>query len=75
MKHKPFLIGAFVLGLAFLAIGIVYLTTPAGSLPSFFPGFEDGSIHIHLKHGIASLVLAAGSFVIAWFNTGNQNRK
>jgi hypothetical protein len=28
-----------ILGLAFAAVAIVYWTMPAGSLPSFLPGF------------------------------------
>ena len=34
---------AFIVGLAFAAVAIVYWTMPAGSLPSFLPGFEAGS--------------------------------
>ena len=34
---------AVILGIAFLALTAVYLLTPAGSLPSHFPGFVRGS--------------------------------
>ena len=45
---------AIVLGLAFAVIAIVYWLVPAGSLPSVFPGFEAGSPHVHVKHGLAA---------------------
>jgi hypothetical protein len=59
--------GAVVLGLVFAAIAIVYFVMPAGSLPTFFPGFEAGSARIHVKHGVASLAVAAVLFCVAWF--------
>jgi hypothetical protein len=43
---------------------------PAKSLPSFFPGQQDGSTHHHIKHGIAALVVGLGAFVFAWFQSG-----
>ena len=55
-----------ILGLLFVAIAVVYVLTPAGSLPNFFPGFETGSAHIHLKHAVVSLVLGVGLFWIAF---------
>ena len=59
MTKRPQLIWpAVILGIVFLAIAIVYWTTDAGSLPSFFPGHESGSTHIHFKHGLAAAVVA-----------------
>jgi hypothetical protein len=58
---------AIVLGLIFAAIAIVYWVVPASSLPGFFPGFEAGSPRVHLKHGIASAVIAVVLFGIAWY--------
>jgi hypothetical protein len=58
---------AIVLGLLFLAVAIAYFVIPASSLPSFFPGFEAGSARVHVKHGLASLVVAVVLFVIAWY--------
>jgi hypothetical protein len=57
---------AIVLGLAFAAVAVAYFLVPAGSLPSFFPGFEAGSAHIHTKHAFVSGVLAVLSFGVAW---------
>ena len=58
---------AIVLGLAFLALAIVYWVVPAGSLPSFVPGFEAGGTRIHLKHGIAAVVVAVALFGFSWY--------
>jgi len=58
---------AIVLGLLFLAVAIAYFVVPASELPSFFPGFEAGSTRVHVKHGLASLVVAIVLFVIAWY--------
>jgi len=58
---------AVVLGIVLAILAIVYFLVPAGSLPAFFPGYEAGSAHVHVKHGIASAVLAVVLFVIAGF--------
>jgi hypothetical protein len=58
---------AIVLGLAFLALAIVYWVVPAGSLPSYVPGFEAGGTRIHLKHGIAAVVVALALFGFGWY--------
>ena len=71
-KRPQLTIPAVILGVVFLAIAIVYWTTDAGSLPSFFPGHEAGSSHIHFKHGLAAAVVAAACFIFAWFQTGGD---
>jgi hypothetical protein len=53
-----------VVGVALIAIGIVYFTVKAGSLPSFFPGHITGSTGHRTKHGIAAVVL--GALVLAF---------
>jgi hypothetical protein len=58
---------AVILGLAFAAVAIVYWAMPAGSLPSFLPGFEAGSAVVHMKHGIAAAVAALVCFAIGWY--------
>jgi hypothetical protein len=69
-KRRDLILPAVVAALLLLALGVVYLVEPAGSLPSVFPGHEAGSAHHHIKHGIAALLLAAAVFVYAWFQTG-----
>lgn len=58
---------AIVLGLALIAVAIVYWVVPAGSLPGFVPGFEAGSPRVHIKHGIAAAVAAVVVFAIGWY--------
>ena len=74
-KRPQLIVPAVILGAIFLVIAIVYWTTDAGSLPSFFPGHESGSTHIHFKHGLAAAVVALGCFVFAWFQTGKDRPK
>ena len=74
-KRPQLIIPAVILGVIFLVIAIVYWTTDAGSLPSFFPGHESGSGHHHSKHGIAALVVALGCFVFAWFASGPAGQR
>ena len=58
---------AGLLGVLFLVLAVVYWLTPAGTLPSFLPGFEPGGDHVHLKHALGSLVAALILFAFAWF--------
>jgi len=72
--RHPVVIGlAIVLGVAFIVLGIVYWVEPAGSLPSWIPGHEDGSGHHHVKHGIASFLLGVALLIFAWFQTGKRD--
>ena len=57
---------AIILGLICIVAAIVYFVMPAGSLPSFMPGFEAGSARIHVKHGIAAAAVGVVLFVVAW---------
>jgi UDP-N-acetylmuramyl pentapeptide phosphotransferase/UDP-N-acetylglucosamine-1-phosphate transferase len=66
---------AVVLGIALIAIAIVYWVEPAKSLPSFFPGHQAGSSHHHTKHGIASFLVGLACFAFAWFNTGPKRSR
>jgi hypothetical protein len=60
---------ATLLGIVFVGLAALYWLTPAGSLPTYIPGFEAGSAHIHFKHGLAALILGLGLFVLAWFKS------
>lgn len=64
-----------VLGIAFVALGIYYFATPAGSLPSFFPGYIAASSHIHVKHGAAALILGILCFLGAWMTSGKEQKQ
>jgi hypothetical protein len=65
---------AILLGVVFVGLTILYWVTPAGSLPSYVPGFIAGSSVIHVKHGLASLILSLALFAFAWFTSGNNQR-
>ncbi len=69
MRPVPLIAG--LLGIVFLVLAAVYFIEPAGSLPSFLPGFEAGSDHVHTTHGIGSLVVAVVLFAVAWFQRGS----
>jgi hypothetical protein len=58
---------AIILGLAAAAVAVMYFVMPAGSLPGFFPGFEAGSDHVHMKHGLAAAAAGVVLFAIGWF--------
>ncbi len=75
IRYRRLLVAlAIVLGIALVAVAIVYWAEPAKSLPSFFPGHEAGSNHHHVKHGIAALLVGLACFAFAWFNTGPKKR-
>jgi hypothetical protein len=69
-KRRALIVPAILLGIVLLAVAVVYFADSAKSLPSFFPGHDAGSSHVHVKHGIAALVLGLGCMVFAWFQTG-----
>lgn len=62
---------AIVAGVFLIAVAIIYWVEPAKSLPfPDFLGHEAGSDTIHIKHGIAALLLGIACFVFAWFQSG-----
>jgi UDP-N-acetylmuramyl pentapeptide phosphotransferase/UDP-N-acetylglucosamine-1-phosphate transferase len=69
-NRKVLVVLAVILGIALIAVAIVYWAEPAKSLPSFFPGHESGSGHHHTKHGIAAFLLGLACLAFAWFNSG-----
>ncbi|MCW2888860.1 MAG: hypothetical protein QOE54_277 [Streptosporangiaceae bacterium] len=73
-RNAPLAVTAalIVVGLAFAAVGAIYLAQSAAHLPSFFPGHQAGSAHHHTKHGLVALALAVLSWVGAWFTTGKK---
>ena len=71
-KRRVLMVLFIVIGVALVALGVYYFVTPAGSLPSFFPGHLAGSAHKHLKHGLVALVLGVLSFLGAWMASAKQ---
>ncbi|HEY1885124.1 MAG TPA: hypothetical protein VGG86_03615 [Roseiarcus sp.] len=74
-KPVPWIIGIIgtvficIVGIVLIGVALVYWLTPAGGLPSFLPGFEAASDHVHLTHALGSLIIALALFAIAiiWF--------
>jgi amino acid permease len=54
-----------LIGLALIAVGIVYFTVKAGSLPSFFPGHITGSSAHRNKHGLVAVIVGVAVLVLA----------
>jgi UDP-N-acetylmuramyl pentapeptide phosphotransferase/UDP-N-acetylglucosamine-1-phosphate transferase len=75
MNRRSLAALAVVVGIALVAIAIVYWVEPAKSLPSFFPGHQAGSTHHHTKHGVASFLVGLACFAFAWFNTGPKRSR
>jgi hypothetical protein len=70
--RKTITISAAVLGVIFVVLAIVYWTTPANALPTFFPGYDPSLASVHLKHGFAALILGLAAFVFVWFRSGKK---
>jgi hypothetical protein len=74
-KPVPWIIGIIgtvficIIGIVLIGVAVVYWLTPAGGLPSFLPGFEPASDHVHVTHALGLLIVALALFAIAiiWF--------
>jgi ammonia channel protein AmtB len=67
MGRSPVATLVAVIGVIFVIVAIVYWLVPAGSLPGVMPGFEAGSTQVHVKHGIAALVIGIVLIVASRF--------
>jgi hypothetical protein len=72
VKVRPITVVLLVLAIVFAVCGIIYFTTAAQSLPSFFPGHAAHSAHHHIKHGLLMIVLALLALAGAWFTTAPE---
>jgi hypothetical protein len=59
---------AYILAIICVIAAVMYYTVPAGSLPTFMPGYADGSTHIHHLHAYAAGVAAVVLFAVGWFS-------
>jgi hypothetical protein len=57
---------AYILAVICVIVAVVYFVMPAGQLPTFMPGYEVGSTHIHTKHAVVAIVAAVILAVIGW---------
>jgi hypothetical protein len=58
---------AYLLAIICLVGAVMYFMMPAGQLPTFMPGFEVGSAHVHVRHAVIALAAAVVLFLIGWF--------
>ena len=63
-------LAAFAAGAVLIALAILYWVEPAKSLPAIVPGHAAGSMHHHVKHGIAAFLIGLALFAFAWFRSG-----
>jgi hypothetical protein len=68
-------VAALIVGLALIAVAVVYWAEPAKSLPGFFPGHQAGSGHHHTKHGIAAFLVGLAVLAFAWFQSGSKPKR
>ena len=66
-----------IVGVAAIAAGVVYLTQPAHSLPTFFPGYAAHVVSKHTKRGYAGIALGVVLVIIAFVLglTGPRRRR
>jgi hypothetical protein len=57
---------AYLLAIICIIAAVMYFVMPAGQLPTFMPGYEASSAHVHMKHAIIALVAAIVLFLIGW---------
>jgi len=71
-KWRVLTIVLAVIGLALIAVAIVYWVEPAGSLPHWVPGYIAGSAHIHWKHGALACGVGVLFLLGAWFSSAKK---
>jgi uncharacterized membrane protein len=59
-----------VVGIAFVVVGVIYLTITAPNLPGFIPGHVAHARHArhYTKRGIAAVIVALAAFVGVFYN-------
>ena len=72
MNKKALVVTSIILGILFVIIAITYWVNSAGSLPTYFPGYQADSSIVHFKHGLGSLILGLALFALAWFKSGSK---
>jgi 4-hydroxybenzoate polyprenyltransferase len=66
-----------IVGVAAIAAGVLYLTQPAHSLPTFFPGYAAHLVGKHTKRGYGGIALGVLLVIIAFVLalTGPRQRR
>ena len=58
---------AFLLAIICAVVAVVYYTMPAGSLPTFMPGYIPGAQNVHMKHAIVAAFASVVLFIFGLF--------
>jgi len=58
---------AYLLAIICIVIAVMYFVMPAAQLPTFMPGYEAGSAHIHMKHAAIAAAAAVVLLLVGWF--------
>jgi len=64
---------AYILAVVSAIVAVMYYVMPGGSLPTFLPGYDAGSTHIHTMHAIAAAT-AAIVFLLIGLSTRRSKR-
>jgi 4-hydroxybenzoate polyprenyltransferase len=65
-----------IVGVAAIVAGVLYITQPAHSLPTFFPGYAAHVVSKHTHRGYAGIALGAVLIIVAFVvaSTGRRRR-
>jgi uncharacterized protein YacL len=59
---------AYLLAIICIIAAVMYAVMPAESLPTFMPGYQAHSDHIHKTHAVAATIAAIILFLIGWLS-------
>jgi hypothetical protein len=62
---------AYGLSILCVIVALTYYALPGGSLPTFMPGYVDGSTHVHKLHAFAA---ATGAIVFLLVGLSTRRR-
>jgi hypothetical protein len=62
---------AYLMSAICLIAAIMYYALPGGSLPTFMPGYDAGSTHVHQMHSLAAV---AGAIVFLLIGLSSRPR-
>lgn len=68
-----FTVSVILIAIACFIAAWIYFTHTATKLPHYFPGYQFGYNHIHVKRGIIAVIIGLGCFIFAWFQTRKKS--
>ena len=64
-----------IVGVAAIVAGVLYLTQPAHSLPTFFPGYAAHVVSKHTHRGYAGIAFGAVLIIVAFVVASTGRRR